>query len=79
METFEHRFIRIGKIVLAMNYDVHVVLDGEKRTTLGEPSLPGTRPIAQMGLRQNRNLGLQNVPVIFIRWTLGLGKNMAAP
>ena len=46
METFEYRFIRIGKIVLAMNYDVHVVLDGEKRTTLGEPSLPGTRPIA---------------------------------
>jgi len=79
METFEYRFTRIGEVILATNHDVHVVLNAEKRTTLGDPTLPGTRPIARMGLRKDRNLGLQNVPAVFRRWIMALCENMAIP
>jgi hypothetical protein len=79
VETFEYRFTRIGEVILAANHDVHVVLNAEKRTTLGDPTLPGTRPIAQIGLLKDRNLSLQNVPAVFRRWTTALGENMTIP
>lgn len=61
-----------------MKHDVQVVPNAEKRTTLGKPSLPDTSPIAQIGLRKNRNFGLQNVPIL-VRWILALSENMAIP
>lgn len=79
METFEYRFTRIGEVILAANHDVHVVLNAEKRTALGDPTLPGTRPIAHIGLLKDWNFGLQNVPAVFRRWTMTLGENMAIP
>ena len=79
METFEYRFTRIGEVILAANHDMQVVLNAEKRTTLGDPTFPGTRPIARIGLRKDRDLGLKNVPAIFRRWTMALGENMAIP
>lgn len=79
METFEYRFCRIGKVILAANRDMHVVLNAEKWTTLGDPSLPRTRPVVHIGLRKNRNIGFQSVPVVLGSRIMARHENMAVP
>ena len=80
METFfKYRFSRIGGLILAANHDMHVVLNAEKRTTLGDPSLLRARPIAHVRLRKNRNLGLQSVPVVLRRRVMAQGEDITIP
>lgn len=76
VEAFEYCFI--SEIILAVNDYVHVVLDAEKRTALGDPSLPSSRPITEMGFCEYRNLGFQNIPVVFRRRAMAQVENMTA-
>ena len=62
VEAFKYRFIEIK---LATDHYVQVVLNTEKRTVLSDTPRLGTRPIMGMGFCTKREVGLQNVPVVF--------------